>query len=155
MSEYGVLLEKIRGAMGGILEENGTELIEMTYQWRGSGRVLQILVDTPEGIRLEQCAHLNREISAELDRLGLIEEPFLLEVASPGLDRPLTTAKDFERAKGRSIRLFLKSPLFHRLEYEGTVEELREGILFLRLPEGTLLEIPLTQVGKGKRLIHF
>ena len=155
MSEYDALLEKVREAIGGILEENGAELVEMTYQWRGSGMVLQLLVDTPQGIRLEECAHLNREISETLDRLTLIEEPFLLEVASPGLDRPLTTEKDFERPRGRSIQLFLKSPLFYRLEYEGILEELREGTLYLRLSEGTILTIPYAQVGKGKRLIHF
>ncbi len=155
MFERDVLFEKVREAIGGLLEERGAELVEMTYGWRGSGKVLQILVDTAGGISVAECAFLNRRIAETLDRLNLIEENYLLEVASPGLDRPLTTRRDFERVKGQGIQLFLKTPFFYRLEYEGTLEDLREGLLFLRLSEGTLLEIPLEQVGKGKRLIHF
>ena len=149
------LLEKIREALAGLLEERGVELVEINYGWRGSEQVLQILVDTAEGIRVDECAFLNNRISEILDQLNLVEENYLLEVASPGLDRPLTTVRDFARAKGKDVRVFLKSPIFYRTEYEGTLEDLSEGVLFLRLSEGTLLSIPLTQIGKGKRLIHF
>ena len=149
------LFEKIQEAIAPLLEERGVELVEMTYGWRGADNVLQILVDTVGGIHVDECAFLNNRISEILDRLSLIEENHLLEVASPGLDRPLTTERDFARAKGKDIRVFLKSPLFYRMEYEGTLEDLKGGILFLRLSEGTVLEIPLEQIGKGKRLIHF
>ena len=149
------LLENVREAIAPLLEERGVELVDMTYGWRGSGNVLQILVDTVGGIHVDECAFLNSRISEILDRLTLIEENYLLEVASPGLDRPLTTEHDFARTKGKEVRIFLKAPLFYRMEYEGTLEDLKGGILFLRLSEGTLLEIPLEQIGKGKRLIHF
>ena len=155
MSEREELLERIRETVTLLVEENGAELVEMSYRWNGSQNILQLLVDTPGGIRLEECAHLNRLISEALDRLNLIEENYLLEVASPGLDRPLKTERDFERVKGQAIRVFLTSPLFYRLEYEGTLEELREDRLVLRLREGTVLEIPMGQLKKGQRLIHF
>ena len=150
-----VLLEKIREVTASLFEAEGVEIVEMTYRYRGPQKVLQILVDTPGGIQLGQCAQLNRQISEILDRLSVIDEPFLLEVASPGLDRPLLTARDFARTKGCSVRIFLKTPLFYKTEYEGVVEDVEGETVHLRLAEGTLLEIPLAQVAKGKRLVHF
>ena len=147
-------LETLREEMMEILDRRQAELIEMTYRREGPQNVLRILVDTPGGIHLNECAELNEEISALLDEKKLIEESFLLEVASPGLDRPLVEARDFERVSGKPVRLILKKPFLNRTEFQGIVEEVKDGKLMVRL-ETEVIELPLELLIRGERIIEF
>jgi len=149
------LLAALREAISGILEEKQTELVEMTYRREGSQNVLRLLVDTPGGITLNECAILNREIGQLLDERNLIEEGYLLEVASPGLDRPLLSERDLRKAIGQSVRLVLKKPFLGRTDFEGVLEEVADGKVILRIEPQRKIELPFENFLKGKRIIEF
>lgn len=106
------ILNRIKQVVEPILQTHGVEIIEVMFHPRGKEWRLQILVDKPEGgITVGECARLNREIGYSLDTCDFISHPYLLEVASPGLDRPLKTEQDFRRVKGELLKVVAMLPL--------------------------------------------
>jgi len=80
---------------------------------------LKLLVDTPEGIKIAECEKLNNHLSELLDKEDLIAERYVIEVSSPGLDRPIKTDRDFERALGRDLEVTTYAPVDGRKAHEG------------------------------------
>ncbi|MFH1858224.1 MAG: proline--tRNA ligase [Candidatus Omnitrophota bacterium] len=149
------MMEALREAILKILEENSVELVDFIYRRGGPKQVLHILVDTPSGISLDECALLNELIGKMLDEKNLIQESYLLEVASPGLDRPLLTVRDFQRALGKPIRLYLKQSLSGKKEVTGTLEGIHDEKLILRLEKDETIEVSFQDLSKGERVIQF
>ena len=84
------------------------DLEDLIITQAGKRRVLQLVVDTDDGVSLDQCAELSRAVSAELDTTEVMGgAPYVLEVTSPGADRPLTEPRHFHRSEGRMARLLL------------------------------------------------
>jgi ribosome maturation factor RimP len=149
MSEYtDELLDKIRQMTAAHLSGAGYELVDASLSVSRAGIALRFLVDRPSGgISLAECVALNEELGALLDKENVIES-YTLEVSSPGIDRPLVNEKDFLRVLGRRIRVFLKEPLAGKIEYEGTLENVKENSVFLSSGE-----IPLDKIRKAKQVI--
>jgi ribosome maturation factor RimP len=85
--------------------EQGVELVELALKGSPRRRLLRIYVDRPEGITIDQCAGLSRGLADILDTYDPIEGTYVLEVSSPGLDRPLKSDRDFQRALGKDVRM--------------------------------------------------
>ncbi len=92
-----------------VLEEMGIELVELKLLGSGPRRILRIYVDQAGGISLERCAEASRQISDILDRKDPIPSRFVLEVSSPGADRPLVSEKDFSKNIGRKVKIRYKA----------------------------------------------
>ncbi|MEX0299879.1 MAG: ribosome maturation factor RimP, partial [Kordiimonas sp.] len=95
--------DQIAAIIEATVESMGYELIRVTY---GGGRkpTLQIMAERPDGtMGVEDCAKLSREVSLLLDVEDPLQGEYLLEVSSPGVDRPLTRPKDFERWVGFEV----------------------------------------------------
>lgn len=103
------MLEEIEDKIKKSLTEEGFELIDLSLKRRGGRLILKILADRENiergGITLAECAGLNRKIVEALRREDIFGEDYLLEVSSPGLDRPLVTDADLRRARGRWVRI--------------------------------------------------
>jgi len=151
----GSLAESLRKIISEILEVRGAEMIDLIYRREGPKYVLRILADTPGGISLNECAELNRLIGEVLEERNLIQESYLLEVCSPGLDRPLLTPRDFKRIIGKPVRLLFKRPLNGRVETRGILEEVKEEKLILRLEGLETVEISISDLSRGERVIEF
>jgi len=89
------------------LEENGLELYFTEYVKEGKDWYLRIYVDKPEGVFIKDCEDYSRWISEKLDEADPIERNYMLEVSSPGLDRPLVKDEHFEKYKGRLVDISL------------------------------------------------
>jgi ribosome maturation factor RimP len=113
------IVERVKGLVGPYLSENGIELVEITYRREQGGMTLRLLVDTPEGIKINECEGLNNYLSGLLDAEEVIGEHYLLEVSSPGLDRPIKTDRDFERVLGKDIEVTTYAPVDGRKTHEG------------------------------------
>ena len=102
-----VEIENRMDAIRSEIERAGAELIEVHYRRSGNRGVLTFLVDKPGGITLEECAVVNQRLGAHFDGLedGFLQGAYFLEVNSPGLDRPLKTPRDYERAVGQTLRV--------------------------------------------------
>ncbi|GAA4656510.1 ribosome maturation factor RimP [Streptomyces chumphonensis] len=97
-------IDRLRGLLEPLVTERGLDLEELTVTPAGKRRVLRVVVDSDAGVRLDACAELSRAASAALDEddpMG--SAPYVLEVTSPGADRPLTEPRHYRRAVGRLI----------------------------------------------------
>ncbi len=88
-----------------ILDDLGLELVDLVYQRESRGWMLRFFLDKEGGINLDDCASASREISAILDVEDVIGTAYTLEVSSPGIDRPLKKARDFERFSGQLAKI--------------------------------------------------
>ena len=113
------LVNKIKALISDTFQGKGIELVELSYRRRQEGMVLSFSVDKPDGITLEECSQLNHEIDQLLEKTGIMNERYLLEVSSPGLDRPLRTREDFIRAIGKPVKIISRLPVDGRDVHTG------------------------------------
>ena len=88
-----------------LLNRRDVELVELVVSGSHRRQIVRIFVDRPDGITVDECAVLSRDIADMLDTRDPIDGTYLLEVSSPGLTRPLKTDRDFERVVGKALRL--------------------------------------------------
>lgn len=145
--------EKLKKLIQGYLENQNLELVDLVYHYEGRDLFLRILVDKPQGnICLDECARLNREIGVILDRgMEILNQRYILEVSSPGIDRPITTKKDFLRCRNKKVKFFLKEMVNGKLEWDGTISKVEADTVFADI-NGEILEIPINKINKAKQL---
>jgi ribosome maturation factor RimP len=102
--EITALNSKLEDQITPVLEARHFELVELRVSG-GRRKLIRLYVDGPEGITIDQCAEVSREIGDVLDAHDLIAGTYILEVSSPGLTRPLKTDRDFERVIGKDLQL--------------------------------------------------
>ena len=137
------------------VEDQGYKVFEMRLFYSGGRLSLRILVDFPQGgIRLEECAAVNRKVSAYLEEHALIDENFILEVSSPGLARDLVTLDDFLRIKNNQIMVWLKSDIQGRSYYETTIVDVDKEKRHLACAcGGETINIPVDMIQKARQKI--
>lgn len=99
------IIKQIRDQVLPLLDLEQVDLIDIELKGSPGSQLLRIFVDTDEGILLDQCVVLSRQISDLLDTRDLISGRYRLEVSSPGTDRPLKTERDFKRNLGRKVKV--------------------------------------------------
>ncbi|TXS57178.1 ribosome maturation factor RimP [Streptomyces sp. t39] len=100
--------ERLRGLLEPLVSAADLDLEEIEVSRAGRRRTLRIIVDSDDGVELDACADLSRAISQKLDETDAMgEDEYVLEVTSPGADRPLTQHRHYVRAAGRLVRLQL------------------------------------------------
>ena len=110
-----------------IVEQAGAELVDLQVAGSHGRPVVRAYVDTDGGITLDECARLSRLMEAELESSGTVPERYVLEVSSPGIDRPLTRRKHFERFVGQEIDVRLYAKRDGRKKFVGTLERVEDG----------------------------
>ncbi len=145
------LMTHVRTLTEPVLAAQAVELVELRCRREGRALVLQCLVDTPGGITLDECARLNRTLSELLETSGAMTEPYLFEVASPGLDRPLTTRRDFERLRGKRVQLHLVAGAGPAQELIGEVQRTDETAVTVETTRWGMVTVPWTQIAKAVR----
>lgn len=147
------LIEKIVELATPLLKESEVDLIDLTVKRTKGLTTVQMLADKPRGgITLEECSQLNKKIGSILERENLIDERYVLEVCSPGLDRPLKTPKDFLRVIGWEVRIFLIMPFADKMEYAGIVKSIDDEKLKIKVDEREM-SIPFEMIHRGKQII--
>ena len=144
------LLRRIEDIVAPTIAGMGYELVRVAMS-RGGG-TLQIMAEPADGrpMDVEDCATLSRALSAVLDVEDPIASSYTLEVSSPGIDRPLTRAKDYVRWSGHVARLETVEPIDGRRRFKGTLLGLADDRVRLRLDDGKEAAVPLASVTKAK-----
>ena len=116
---------------------------------------LQVMAERPETgqLTLQDCERLSRRLSDVLDAADPIEEAYRLEVSSPGIDRPLTRAHDYEDWKGHEARISLAEKREGRREYKGTLQGLDGEDILIDVPNLGETRLPLAAVQSAKLLL--
>lgn len=138
-----------------LLHAHGAELVELQLQPQKGRWLVRVFVDAEDGVSLEDCQLLSLEIGQVLDAEELIPSSYVLEVSSPGLDRPLRTPRDFRRQSQRLVTVLLRTPVSGQTRYTGRVAQVTDAALVLHRPPETPLEIPLLQIDHGVVELEF
>ena len=119
-----------------VIEGLGFELVRIRLMG-GATRTLQIMADKPEGgIEVDHCGDISTAVSAVLDVEDPIEENYVLEVSSPGIDRPLTRLKDFEMWKGWEARIETTELIDGRRRFKGTLGGVEGEEVLIEIEDG-------------------
>jgi ribosome maturation factor RimP len=136
------------------LRKNKIELVDVEYKKIGKNWVLRVFIEKNQGITVYDCQELSREIEDLIEIHELIDNQYVLEVSSPGLDRPLKKETDFLRNKGKRIKIKTYSPINNKKETVGTVLDFSDNTLFLE-DKKDILKISLTDIAQAKLIIEF
>jgi ribosome maturation factor RimP len=160
-------LDKVREIAQRVADDSGLELVDVDLRGGGKARTLRIFIDKPGGVTHEDCSNFSREVGTIFD----VEEAvpggtYTLEVSSPGLDRKLLKASDYERFMGSLVKLKTVNPIEGNRHFEGRLKSFSEGRIELELQppkkkkdetadSGTHVEIELANVEKANLVPEF
>ncbi len=148
------IIGEFQAFLSDFLRERNLDLIEVIHRYEGKDLFLRVLVDKPEGgISLGECAQLNRELGDILDEKNILEQRYILEVSSPGLDRTLKTENDFKHCLNKKVKFFLNELINNKLEWDGVIDKADETKVYVDTGS-IILEIPLDKINKAKQLIE-
>lgn len=127
------------------VEALGFELVDL--QLSNRGKLLRVFIDKPDGITVDDCAL----VSNQLTRVFEVEhiDYDRLEVSSPGLDRPLKRAADFNRFKGEKVQLKLKIPVNNQRNFVGVLQGMHDDMLALDI-DGAIVEFGMANLEKAR-----
>lgn len=117
----GKVSEQVFELVAPIAQEFGLEVVEVLYEKKFNGMNLTVVIDKDGGVTIDDCEKLHRAIDAPLDELDPIDCSYILNVSSPGIDRPLKTERDFKRNLQGKITVKLYKPLDGKKNYEGVL----------------------------------
>ncbi|MBU1108644.1 MAG: ribosome maturation factor RimP [Candidatus Riflebacteria bacterium] len=131
------------------------EIFDITYKPVHGHMVLEVTIDTPDGVTVEDCEKVSRGLSDYLDEVDLIHQAFTLEVSSPGVERVFRRQVDYERHVGRLVRWTLFDESTGRKEaFQARLQEFSPDRIVVRSEKG-LREFPLTSVKEAKAILEF
>jgi len=136
------------------LQGSEIKLVDVEYKKIGKNWTLRVLIDKNQGVTVFDCQKLSREIEDLIEIHELIKDHYVLEVSSPGLDRPLKKESDFIRNKGKQIQVNTYSPINNSKTNTGTIRDFSNSTLFLENTNDTLV-IPLINIMQAKLIIEF
>lgn len=147
-------LAAIRTLIEPMAAERDIELVELACRPQGRQLLVRLLVDKVGGITIQQCAQLNQRISEALETANLIEESYTVEVSSPGLDRPLVTKRDYERAVGEEVRLDVRIADGRFRETQGMLLAVQPEAIVLKTTSGNIT-VPFDEIRVAKKALRW
>jgi ribosome maturation factor RimP len=148
------LINDLRDLLSEFVKEKGFVLIDISCNYPAKRATLKIMLDRScGGITLDDCAWLNNQISEFLDAKNLIQTSYILEVSSPGLDRPLKDVADFQRCLSKKIVVYTSSAINDKTEHRGTIKNVEGNSLYLE-SNGQVIVIALAEIKKAIQLIE-
>ena len=146
--------EAIRALVEPILAEREMELVELTVRPQGRQQLIRLLVDRVGGVTIQQCAKVNQHIGMALEEANVVEGSYTVEVSSPGLDRPLVSMRDFERAVGEDVVLQVVSSDGKLRESRGMLLAVQPDAIVLQMVAGNVT-IPLSTIKEANKAIRW
>jgi len=133
-------VERVREIAERVAASSGLEIVEIESLGGGKARMVRVFLDKPaagneplSGVTHEDCANFSREFGTILDVEDVMPGSYTLEVSSPGLDRKLIKAADFNRFTGSRLKLTTRQPVDNNRHFEGRLESFKDGRLTLDL----------------------
>ena len=111
--------KKAEALLAPIVEQAGCELVDVEYVKEAGNWYLRGYIDKPGGITVNDCEAVSRIFSDKLDENDFIEDSYIMEISSPGLDRPLKKEKDFARSVGKEVEIRTYRPIEKQKEFSG------------------------------------
>ena len=146
---------QLRKIAEAVVKDNFLELFDLRIRPQGKKMVLTLVIDKKSGaVTLDDCTAVSREMETRLDEMDLIQTAYLLEVTSPGLDRPLRNLEDCGRFNGRLARFTLQEPLEGSTVLQGRLGDVREDKVELIMDKGKTLWVPFRMVKAARLMVE-
>lgn len=127
----GDVAERVIEVTADLMAGLSLELVDVTVGRERGRTLVRVALDKKGGITLDECAHASDLIGQVLDREGVMPSAYVLEVTSPGVDRPLKRPEDFSRSVGKRVRVKLRQPFEGKSGYSGILRQAGEGLIAL------------------------
>ena len=142
--------EELRRMLEPAIEGMGYELIDLELRTGARDGLVRVFIDKdPDGIDLEDCEAVSRQVSAILDVEDPIEANYSLEVSSPGLDRKLTKPAHFQRFAGEQVKVKLRFPLEGRRNFSGQLKAAGDENIEVEV-DGEVHSLPMATIESAR-----
>ena len=149
-------IEKCNQSVVPVIEKMGYDVLEVEYAKKVDGMNLTFFIDKPEGITLDDCEKVNNAITDLLDEINVSDDaPYILNVSSAGLDRPIKNQKDFNRNKGKQVEIKLYVPYNKQKLYTGALIGFNEKGYTIKNDKGEELFFEKDKVALCSPVIEF
>jgi len=148
------IVENITNLAQGVAESNGAELVEVQVNSFGRKKLVKIFIHKSTGVTVADCTAVSRGLEPLLDAEGTMEDAYTLEVSSPGIDKPLVTAKDFERSVGRKVSVSFQEEDESVVSIEGRLKGVEDSEIELELKK-SIQKISIKDILKSKVEVEF
>ncbi len=143
------IVDKVEQLIEAPVESLGYELVGVEYIKGGDDNILRIYIDAEQGISIEDCERVSHQVSGILDVEEPITSAYSLEVSSPGFDRPLFKARDFQRFAGNPAKVSLKIPVQGRRNFTGILHGFDNENILIEV-DGDMYELPFAKLAKAR-----
>ena len=145
----------IRDIIKSVADSFGFMLDDVEYITQGKRWILRIYIDKEGGVTLDDCASVSSSISRILDSEEVISHTYLLEVSSPGLDRPLKTINDYSRYKGRLVKINTRKPYISGTSFKGRITSVEGEKILIETEKEGVIEILFSDVANARLIVEF
>jgi len=143
------LKKKITELAGSVATQYAYEIVDVEFGGSSRKLLIRIFIDKENGVTLDDCGDFSRALSALLDVEDPVPTAYVLEVSSPGLDRPLRALKDFQRSIGKLVRIITKSRIEEQNVFTGRLTRVEAENITLSFNDKEI-EIPFDQISKAR-----
>ncbi len=139
----------LRDRLASLVSSMGYEFVGCELLRQGRGSLLRIYIDSEAGILVDDCSKVSRQVSAMLDVDDPIQGRYILEVSSPGLDRPLFEKAHYLKVLGSRIKVRLYTPIDDRRNFVGLLLRVEEANISLKVDDQEMI-LPFSNIEKAK-----
>jgi ribosome maturation factor RimP len=155
MSESKRIVREVSVLAESLLPEFGMEMVDVEFRFERGRWTLRVYIDKPGGVTVDDCASVSRDLGDLVEVENIINYSYVLEVSSPGLDRPLRKEKDFMRSIGKSIKVEMSKPVNKRSNFTGRLEHVKDGMVGLLVDDAYLVELPIDGIKRARLQYEF
>jgi len=155
ISESKRIVHEVSSVAEPLLDSCGMEMVDTEFLSERGRWILRVFIDREGGVTLNDCAGVSRELGDLIEAKNIIDYPYVLEVSSPGLNRPLKKERDFIRSIGKMIKVTMSQPINNRRNFTGRLVDVGEGIIHLSLDDTNVVELPLKGLEKARLKYEF
>ena len=148
------VIYSVREILDPLLLGYGFELVDIEYRREGRGWVLRIYIDKDGGVSVEDCARISRELGTLLDLNDIIPGTYNLEISSPGLTRTIKKVRDFERFKGKLVKIKTMTDIQGRMVFIGRLIDFVGNVASVEM-DGHVYFIPYDEIERANLELDF
>ena len=138
-----------------IIEKNNYELVDVEFKKEGANWYLRVYMDKEGGFTINDCEEVSRFLEQKLDADDPIEKAYILEVSSPGLDRPLKKDEDFVKFAESVVDVKLYKAVNKRKEFQGILKGLENNIVTIELEDGSAMNFSREEIASIRLAVLF
>lgn len=138
-----------------IIAEKELELADLEFVKEGPNWYLRVYIDKEGGVTIEDCEMVSRVLEKKLDEKDPIEQAYILEVSSPGIDRPLKKPEHFQKYIGEVIDIKLYKPLDGKKEYQGELKQFDNGVITIIQEDGKEMQFVQKETASVRLAVIF